>query len=789
MYSNSKNINYNLEGSTAPLAVLFMMVSMFFTISYLKNSFNQSAMEEYRYAEKKALYSAEAGLNDVGIVVLPKITTSDTTFLPPPGVNYGADENGDPIGKYYNIHCYTDLIGTQTGFFAEASGEASYTSPNGNDIKIVRTVGTTMLPDDFSKFMYFTDKEDPVGPGNTGMVNFCGADELEGRVHTNGFIDFCNGGNCPTFTGSITITNEGGYDDEFDCDASYGACWPEFVDDDDNCIGKVVPKFQYPPINALAVARDAADRVFTADDLIFRPGKKDTLIMTEIQFADNGYYATQWWYNIPPVSGPPVEFDFYYDSSATGVGDRDSGRVHMSFNNLFDYGAGEYILTQQGMFLGSTWDTTGNEVATEIIGMINAGDIIHVQNESQTKMIQFTASGANPWGPDAFLINYDTTTYSYTYTGSLPVQPFFDDEPVKLINTSATQGWAEDVEWNTPDGNYWHDHFDISDWDDNGETGETDYCTPGQMQHFDFMYWTQGDIFDGPGSAVYQSDYVYKERTFYPVNGPHVIYVKGGQVLVRGVVNGQYTIITDEYQEYRWHSDQSKIDRQWCNIWIIDDIIYEDHVNYEINQPEDGGTDNVLGLIAGGNVILANTEPNGAKGNGVATNSNHQQSHVRVHAAVMALRGGFVSQYWQNSSREYSDYFYDNGCVPTLNAISGGFVGKIADCRGQYRNPYIPEPSDSCYIPQFNPNYGENGTDTGNGDYRGYIYLWGSIVQQKRGYMMRNTTGPYMTNDIGFDKSYHYDNNLRFRPPPYYPVAEDSEGNIILTVSSYGQIE
>ncbi|MCS5623650.1 MAG: hypothetical protein NZ735_06815, partial [Candidatus Marinimicrobia bacterium] len=87
------------------------------------------------------------------------------------------------------------------------------------------------------------------------------------------------------------------------------------------------------------------------------------------------------------------------------------------------------------------------------------------------------------------------------------------------------------------------------------------------------------------------------------------------------------------------------------------------------------------------------------------------------------------------------------------------------------------------------PNYGENGMDTGNGDYRGYVYLWGSIVQQKRGYMMRNTTGPYMTNDIGFDKSYNYDNNLRFRPPPYYPVAEDSEGNIILTVSSYGQIE
>ena len=43
---------------------------MFFTVAYLKNSFSQSAMEKYRYTEWKALYSAEAGLNDVGISFL-----------------------------------------------------------------------------------------------------------------------------------------------------------------------------------------------------------------------------------------------------------------------------------------------------------------------------------------------------------------------------------------------------------------------------------------------------------------------------------------------------------------------------------------------------------------------------------------------------------------------------------------------------------------------------------------------------------------------------------------------
>ncbi|HIG58695.1 MAG TPA: hypothetical protein EYQ21_04780, partial [Flavobacteriales bacterium] len=325
MYSNSKNINYNLEGSTAPLAVLFMMVSMFFTIAYLKNSFNQSAMEKYRYAEKKALYTAEAGLNEVGIVALPALKGADTTLLPYPGVNYGADENGDPIGKYYDIKCYTDYYNNTTtiGFFAEASGEASYTSPNGNDIKIVRTVGTTMLPDNFAEFMYFTDKEKPVGPGNTGFVNFGPADELDGHIHTNGVMDFSQLG-CPTFTGSVSLVDDNPeYDLDFECQ---GYCWEEFLDEDEECIVSVGEKpIDFPPHGGIETTRSSADRIFTADDLLFRAGKQDTLIMTEIHFADNGYYATQWWYNIPPVSGPPVEFDFKFDSLGSGDLNVDDG--------------------------------------------------------------------------------------------------------------------------------------------------------------------------------------------------------------------------------------------------------------------------------------------------------------------------------------------------------------------------------------------------------------------------------------------------------------------------------
>ena len=100
------------KGSAAPLALLFTLVSMSFTVAYLQNSFSQSAMEKYRYAEWKALYAAEAGLNDVGIVVLPQLT-GDTLLLTA-GVNYGRDENNRPIGMYKDIACSTQLLPNST---------------------------------------------------------------------------------------------------------------------------------------------------------------------------------------------------------------------------------------------------------------------------------------------------------------------------------------------------------------------------------------------------------------------------------------------------------------------------------------------------------------------------------------------------------------------------------------------------------------------------------------------------------------------------------------------------
>ena len=250
-------------------------------------------------------------------------------------------------------------------------------------------------------------------------------------------------------------------------------------------------------------------------------------------------------------------------------------------------------------------------------------------------------------------------------------------------------------------------------------------------------------------------------RTFFSTgNSPQVIYIKGGQVLVRGVVDGQYTIVTDDYTEYRVHSSSNTIDRVWGNIWLIDDVVYSDsYFSGAVVHPQSGGTNNVLGLISGGSVIIANTIPNGARGGGTGS------GNIKINAAILAMNGGFISHYWQNTTIGYSG--------PTL--ATGYDNLPIADGRGGHRNGYRPESQSGQY------------SSNNQGDYRGLVRLWGSVVQFRRGYMKRNQTGPYMTGDIGYDKDYHYDWNLQLKPPPYFPDLQSTNNTVILKMASYGE--
>jgi hypothetical protein len=694
-------------------------------------------MEKYRYAEWRALYAAEAGLNDVGIIILPQITSD--TLLIQNGVDYGKDENDQPVGLYKDIACSTRLQinSTRKEYIAYATGVAEYTTPSGTDVSIERRVYTTMVPKGFEEFMYFTDVEAPIGPGNTGVVNFGAGDQLEGKVHTNGDMVFSNYG-CPEFSGEVNITydaveNGGGI-------GSWGACSDDiFEDDDGNTILDTVSTIIFPPNNSAENARQHATRTFVADDKIFRSGKKDTMMMTEINFVSGGYWVAQWWYNIPPVGSPPAEYDFIWDSTSVQMNCITSG-THFGVENNYDNTNVTYSATNQVL---SDFDANGEDVQEEIIELVEAGDIIRIQNEDQTKVASYTATNTPFNFGDRFVISLANLVY-FSADGS----GFDDLEPVTFINTSASTGLNDNVEWNTY--HFYHDHLD------NG----IEFCEAGRLQHFDFDYWTAGgtacDIFSCP-DQIYNSEYVYMSRSFFAKgNSPQVLYVQGGQVLVRGVVDGMYTIVTDDFTEYRRHDDNNVIDRVWGNIWLIDDIVFSDsYGNGAVIHPIDGGTANVLGLIAGGSVIVANTRPNGARG-------QQYGADIKINAAILAMNGGFLSHYWQNSLLDYHNW--NDGL---------GF-GIIADGRGGHRNHYRSDEQSGIY--------------TGDDDHRGTVHLWGSIVQFKRGYMNRNYPGPYnVSPGVGYSKDYHYDWNLQLKPPPYFPDLQSSDNTVILKMASYGE--
>ena len=741
------SLKFHYKGSAAPLAMLFTMVSMIFTAAYLKSSFNMSVLEEYRYAEHRALYAAEAGLNEVGVVILPQLVTEDT-LLHSEGISFGNNENGAPIGKYKDIYARTELEQNSTRkiYYVYSTGEATPRTSFGEGVAPVeRTVFMTMQAQGFEDFMYFTNEEKPIGPGNTGTVNFGTNDQLEGRVHTNGNMVFSSFG-CPDFSGSVTITNEavedgGGI-------GSWGACdesvFEQNIEGETINILDTIAAISFPPENSAQLVRANADYIFNADDMLFRTGKKDTMVMTEINFTENGFWASQWWYNIPPIGGPPNEFDFKWDAISGALNVSESG-IHFGPDNIFIPGIG-----YEGTFLIlSALDISGENIRTTILSSINAGDVLSISNFGGSKSVVFSANNEPiPIGEDRVMIQINPESIVYTSTSG---EGFLDGETISLVNTSASTGLAEDIEWN--DFRYYHDHAD----------NDTEFCLPGDRHHFDFDYWNAGglaglncDIFSCP-DLIYDSEYVYMQRIFYPYSGPSVIYVKGGQVLVRGRVGGQYTIVTDDYTEYRRHDNLSIIDRVWGNIWLIDDVVYADsYANGAIIHPDDGGTQNSLGLIAGGSVIIANTRPNGARG-------QLYGSDIRINAAIMAMYGGFISHYWQNTLTAYHDW-NDN--------LSYGY---IADGRGGHRNYFRAQD--------------QNGIYTNTNDKRGVVNLWGSIVQQKRGYLLRNYPGPYnVSPGVGYDKNYNYDWNLRINPPPYYPDQVDVNNNVILKMASYGEV-
>ncbi|MBT3254789.1 MAG: T9SS type A sorting domain-containing protein [Candidatus Marinimicrobia bacterium] len=246
-----------------------------------------------------------------------------------------------------------------------------------------------------------------------------------------------------------------------------------------------------------------------------------------------------------------------------------------------------------------------------------------------------------------------------------------------------------------------------------------DTCTTDGFHHFDF---------DPPTN----SDDYYLDAVVIADSG--IIYIKGGPVLVEthtgARIRGRYTIITDYRTPYRAHYDNLTTDYIYNNIWLMKDIVYEgSYTNGYIQL----GNPNSLGLISGANIIVANTSANGARNSANGTD-------IRINAAMITLRSSFMAQYWQNTLTDY----WQPHPIPTYSTGDG---------RGL--SPFH-EP-------------------TGSSDIRGDIMIYGSLAQQKRGLVKRNNPGPYAVYPgVGYERDYHYDENLRHRLPPGFELLRDS---------------
>ena len=154
-----------------------------------------------------------------------------------------------------------------------------------------------------------------------------------------------------------------------------------------------------------------------------------------------------------------------------------------------------------------------------------------------------------------------------------------------------------------------------------------------------------------------------------------------------------------------------------------------------------------MGLVSGANIVVANTDENGASngcpgGNCPNPSNNHG---IRINAHMIALNESFVAHYWQNSSNS----------APT----NPGWQGDI------YEN-YYDWPSSNNDMGR-NTGYppwadGRGGFSTGGSDRRGTILLWGGVCQRYRGYVQRNPASQYGNQLwVGYQtKDYNYDDNL-----------------------------
>jgi len=543
----------------------------------------------------------------------------------------------------------------------------------------------------YSDFMYFSQSEIAGGGLYSGEpVYFYSTNFLEGYLYSQSDVYIQS---CPTLADSSIFYTSGNF--------VTSNCGDRFIENVDSIY---IPQVQvlYPYIDTYAT------HTIDGGAKMNRPSLRDTLLMTNIDFDNNGFMISQWEYLIPPVyTHKFLSMGYPFDTDTTLL-NIDLGFV--GFNSFYNVQSGylsttEIYINQLNIYLDDELEIQSND--TLIFHHIDQNIVFLVDSISTIDQ-----------GVSSTLILYTNVLEQDLST------PFFNGDSIiiDLIPPLDTS-----IDFNN--AYYYHNHV----FDNNNR------CTRRSMHHFDFPE---------PDSLIGY----YLEPTYYE-SSQSIIYVKQGQVLVSGKVNGEHAIITDLPTIYKTQHINVQ-DSLFNNIWIIDDLIYEDSDTTSGMVVE--GTINRLFLISGSNVIVANTLKNG--GGNSSVNQN-----VLINGCIIALNESFTSHYWQNTTQSYGN---PNPSNPSLS---------FGDGRGTSRM----------------------GVNTTQFDDRGTINLWGSIFQKHRGHVRRHSPDGYniQVPGIGYSKSYHYDsnmfNNIPFyfqdllqipTPPTVIFLSDVSEGNYPLSV-------
>ena len=700
--------------------ILFTSVALTLCATVLVSSFialipSEMLRVDYKIAETKALYNAETGIAEKGYpFIIRSEFVQDTVLLgqgevinnfTAQGYNHGVDMGGY-LPPELNILDNGDKEAIVEGFSFIRTADGTLDS-------IKTKVSVSVRPETLAKYMYLTDSEKAGGApwsyGGSGYaptqrrdVFFGSGDILDGIVQSNTDISMSNFG-CPDFSDAQLYMT-------YNTETQLGGCngYSDLFNSSD------IDTVSSPPVNlppsGYETLKNNATIVYDSGRKLGGGSLKDTLIMTDIEFFETGRVSIkQWWYLMPP-----------HLKAGTQVGD--------------------LLLPTPEHLDGVVSDANGN---------------LFYNNDGDT----------NPFDNPLDCSNFSDLRTCEPYIDSL----YYYHAKGYSLDGSLT---------NMPDE--WYNASIGGAAEEEELISSVISGSHGMNQHYDF------EPLNDSGNPNASSLLIDAE---YNISAPTVIYIKDGPVRVHGFYKGQYTVVTDEHTTYRRHAWNSpfnvKEDTVWNNIWIVDDLVNVDamnqsastgpsetgvhqHGNLSASQPDqetcNGGSNNVMGLVSGANIVIANTPANGARNS--TTNNFGGDDHISINAALLALNESFVMHYWQNTTSESTGF----QSAPERQILADSGEPPFGDGRGI-------------------DIYGNTNTI----DKRGEIYLWGSVVQKHRGYMLRGNPSPYgnLVSDIGMDKNYHYDQNLFCISPPFYPAVEysDGTGEIGVKLTSFRSID